>query len=58
VTDFVDRQQELFEVRERLEDDQVRSAFEEAIDLLAERGSRGRLREDRATACRRSTSRS
>ena len=35
---LVQRQQELLEIRERLEDDQVDAAFEQAVDLLAERG--------------------
>ena len=50
---LVDREKQLLQVRERLEDDQVRPALEQAIDLLAECGPGTGLGEDRAAARRR-----
>ena len=50
---LVDRQHELVEVRERLEHDHVGPALEQALDLLAERGPGGRLRDDRHAPSRR-----
>ena len=44
---------QLLQVRERLEDDQVRPALEQALDLLAERGPGGGLGEDRPAPRRR-----
>ena len=49
---LVHRQHELLEVREGLEDDQVRAALEQAVDLLAEGGPR-RGGRDRRPATRR-----
>ena len=50
---LVHRQHELVEVGERLEHDQVGPTLEQALDLLAERGPGGRLRDDRHAPRRR-----
>jgi len=50
---FVDGKEQLLQIRECLEDDQVRAALEQALDLLAEGGPRGRLGDDRPAPRRR-----
>ena len=50
---LVDGEDQLLQVRERLEHDQVRPTLEQALDLLAEDGSRDRVGEDRTTTRRR-----
>ena len=49
---LVDGQQELPEIRERLEHDDVGATLEQALDLLAECRAGGRLRDVRQAPCR------
>ena len=53
---LVDGEGQLLQVRERLEDDQVHATLEQTVDLLAECGPRGSIR-DRRPAARRRTQR-